>query len=121
MLIVADGDIPVNEVDYQEVNGQTVPRYRKLHSDKYNIRNPDGSPRFIYGNKEFVLNAVDYLMGDTSLIDIRQRTVMIRRLNEDRVISERKYWQMVNVGLPILLIIAFGIGQNYYRRRKYTR
>lgn len=121
MLIVSDGDIPINEIDYQEVNGKVIPRYRKLHSDKYNIQNPDGSPRFIYGNKEFVLNAIDYLMGDSALINIRQRTVMIRRLNGERVISERKFWQLVNVALPVTLIIAFGFVQNYIRRRKYTR
>jgi ABC-type uncharacterized transport system involved in gliding motility auxiliary subunit len=121
MLIVADGNIPMNDVEYQDVNGEKRPQYRKLHVDKYHVTNPDGTPRFLYGNKEFVLNAIDYLMGDAELIEIRQRTIMIRRLNMDRIVSERRFWQTINVGLPVALIILFGIGQNYLRKRKYTR
>lgn len=121
MLIVADGNIPMNDVEYQDVNGEKRPQYRKLHVDKYHVTNPDGTPRFLYGNKEFVLNAIDYLMGDAELIEIRQRTIMIRRLNTDRIVSERRFWQTINVGLPVALIILFGIGQNYLRKRKYSR
>jgi hypothetical protein len=38
-----------------------------------------------------------------------------------RIVSERRFWQTINVGLPVALIILFGIGQNYLRKRKYTR
>lgn len=121
MLVVSDGNIPVNEVDYREVNGKQVPMYRKLYSDKYGVTNPDGTPRFQYGNREFVLNAIDYLLGDEDLIALRQRTIKVRRLDMQRVMTERQNWQMFNVAFPVFLVIIFGIGQHLYRKRKYTR
>ncbi|MBX7093427.1 MAG: gliding motility-associated ABC transporter substrate-binding protein GldG [Flavobacteriales bacterium] len=121
MLIVSDGDIPQNEVSLKVVNGQKKAVPFPLHLDKYGQVNSTGSPKFIFGNKEFILNAIDYLMGDPEMIQVRQRTIMVRRLNEDRVIAERRYWQMLNVGLPVALIILFGLIQHFYRKRKYTR
>ena len=121
MLVVSDGNIPINDIDYKEIKGEKVPMYRKLHSDKYKVRNQDGSPRFQYGNREFVLNAIDYLLGDEELIALRQRTILVRRLNLQRVMEERGNWQMFNVALPVFLIILFGVVQSFVRRRKYTR
>lgn len=120
MLVVSDGNIPINEIDYVDIKGKKVPRYRKLHSDRYGVRNPDGSPRYQYGNREFVLNAMDYLLGDEELISLRQRTILVRRLNLQRVMEERGNWQFFNVGMPVFIILLFGIAQTILRKRKYT-
>ena len=93
----------------------------KLEFDRYNVRNKDGSPRYVYGNGQFLLNAVDYLMGDESLIELRQRTLTIRKLDDVRVMHERGYWQFMNIGMPVILVILFGVMQYFIRKRKYAR
>ncbi len=120
MLVVGDGDLILNEVDSVEMQGRMEKRYLKLSHDKYRITNPDGSPRFIYGNREFLLNAMDYLLGDNELIEIRQRTITIRRLDQEKLMAERGMWQFVNVALPVLLLICFGFIQHLVRKRRYT-
>lgn len=121
MLVVSDGDIIMNDVDSVNRNGVNEKRYLKLHIDKYKIQNPDGSPHFVYGNKEFILNAIDYLMGDEEIMAIRQRTITLRKLNMEKVIAEKSKWQFINVYMPVMLITFFGFAQNYLRKRKYTR
>lgn len=124
MLVVSDGDVIKNyykdSVYIQEAKAFTK-QYLKLDADRFGVRNRDGSPKFIYGNMQFFINAIDYLMGDESLIELRQRTLTIRKLDDNRVVKEKSYWQFANVGFPVVLIILFGIIQNIIRKRKYTR
>jgi len=67
-------------------------------------------------NHVFVLNAVDYLMGDRELIALRSREITNRPLKE---ISDdtKRTWKWVNIILPSLLIIAFG----FFRMRRNKR
>lgn len=120
MLVIGDGNIIINKVEKENKNGQENIKYLKLNVDPL-IKNPDGTAKSVYGNREFLMNAIDYLMGDDELIDIRQRTISVRRLNYDKITAERSKWQFINVGFPVLLLIAFGIVQNYYRRKKYAK
>lgn len=67
-------------------------------------------------NHVFVLNTVDYLMGDRELIALRSREITNRPLKE---ISDdtKRTWKWVNIILPSLLIIAFG----FFRMRRNKR
>lgn len=123
MLVVSDGDVIKNyyrDSVYLEEAKVFTKQYLKLEFDKYQVRNKDGSPRYIYGNGQFLLNAVDYLMGDESLIELRQRTLTIRKLDDVRMMREKGYWQFMNIGMPVLIIIVFGIIQYFIRKRKYA-
>jgi ABC-2 type transport system permease protein len=123
MLVIGDGDIMLNEVDsvMNQQTGRMEVGHMKLHVDKYHVRNNDGTDRYVYGNLEFLLNAMDYLMNNEEIISLRARTITFRRLNEEKVLKEKRFWQFFNVGLPVFLVILFGIFQHYYRVRKYTR
>lgn len=124
MLVVSDGDVVKNfyqDSVYLPQTKEFTKKYLKLEFDRYNVRNRDGSPRFVYGNGQFLLNAVDYLMGDESLIELRQRTLTIRKLDDVRVMREKGYWQFMNIGMPVILIILFGIVQYFIRKRKYAK
>lgn len=123
MLVVGDADIMLNEVDsvLNQQTGKMEIGHMKLHVDKYHVRNNDGTDRYVYGNLEFFLNAMDYLMNNEEIISLRARTVTFRRLNEEKVLKEKRYWQFFNVALPVFLVILFGIFQHYYRVRKYTK
>lgn len=108
MIVIADGDIVKNGVNSDGT------KFRPLGFDP--IMN-----RKMYGNKELLINAVNFLLGDASLIDVRSRSIKLRKLDDERIVQERYFWQALNIGLPVLLTIVIGIGQWFWRRRKYAR
>jgi hypothetical protein len=74
-----------------------------------------------FGNRDFVLNSVLYLTDDAGWLGLRSRTLQLRLLNKSVVSEERLFWQCVNVGLPLLLLLAGGVGYGLYRKKKYTK
>lgn len=122
MLVAGDADLIVNKVDsaFNPQLNRFDKGYARLHVDRSGEKNRDGTPRYIFGNLQFFQNAIDYLLGDVSLIELRQRTVTIRKLDTQRVAAEKGYWQMANIVFPVLVVIAFGLLQHYLRKRKYA-
>lgn len=108
MLVVSDGDIAANRVD------RTKGMYYALGYDRY-------AQAKIYGNKEFLVNALNYLMDDQSLISIRSRAITLRKLDPERIVNDRPFWQWFNVGLPILLSLLGGGAYMLLRRGRYAR
>lgn len=106
MLVVSDGDIIRNDV--RKSNNVILP----LGYDKYTNKT--------FGNKTFVLNAIDYLCDKSGLIIVRSKEVKLRLLNKVRVNNEKFYWQTVNMCFPIFSVVLFGIIYNFFRRRKYS-
>ena len=104
MIVVADGDIVRNDF----MNGQLLP----LGYDKYT--------RQMYGNKEFLINCVNYLCGDEDLIPLRSREVIMRKLDVAKIEREKTAWQVVNVALPVAVIILFGVILAVLRKKRYT-
>lgn len=106
MIVIGDGDILKNQIS--ATDGSTFP----LGYDRYTQQQ--------YGNKNFLLNAADYLADDSGIISLRTKEIRIRLLDRARIRSEKSFWQFLNVGIPLIMLIVFGIFQHYYRRRKYT-
>ncbi len=104
MIVIADGDVGKNQI----LKGQPY----DLSIDKWTGEQ--------FGNKDFLLNAVDYLLDDTGLIDLRNKSLQINTLDKQKAYQERGFWQFLNVVLPIVLLIAFGFGFNYLRKRRYS-
>lgn len=112
MLVVADGDIIKNQLNIVNPN---MPKGTPL---------PLGFDQFTgvqYGNKDFLLNAVDYMLDDSGLIEIRSRELKIRLLDAARVKQNRLMWQVANTLLPVLIVLIFGAVFLIIRRRKYGR
>ncbi len=107
MIVVADGSIARNLVSNK---GEIYPI------------GFDMNLRHIYkGNKEFILNAVNYLSDDEGFMEIRLREIKMRLLNKDLVNKHKLLWKTINVLLPILLLIVFGLLITFIRKQKYTR
>jgi len=109
MIVLSDGDMIRNNVRHQPDGTMISP----LGYDQYT--------RQTYGNKPFLLNSIHYLADKEGLIGIRAKEVKMRLLDKNQVAGQRVRWQVLNVGLPILLIILFGLVKNYLRKRKYRR
>ena len=105
MVVISDGDIIVNQLD----------RNRPLELGFDKMANA------FYGNKEFLLNTVNYLLDDSGLINIRTKEIAVPFLDAQKAVAERTQWQAINLLLPLALLTVFGFGFSLYRKRKYTR
>ncbi|MCH2490705.1 MAG: gliding motility-associated ABC transporter substrate-binding protein GldG [Flavobacteriales bacterium] len=105
MVVISDGDIIANQMDGN--------RPLELGFDKMT--------NTFYGNKEFLLNTVNYLLDDSGLINIRTKEIAVPFLDPQRTSEERSKWQLINILLPLGLLALFGIVFTYLRRRKYAR
>ena len=74
----------------------------------------------LYGNKDFLLQALDYLYDDSGAILTRSRSIALRPLDAERTEKERRFWQMVNLLGPLLIITLLGLLRWAWRRRKYA-
>lgn len=71
------------------------------------------------GNMEFAINMIDYATDEYGLLESRSKNVQMRLLDRVRYQQESLKWQLINVLLPILIVILFGLGYNYYRKKRY--
>ncbi len=106
MIVVADGDIALNQ--YSQFTGP-LPMGRNLFT------------QYTFANKDFFLNALEYLVNPSDILSTRAKEYTLRLLDPRRVKAEKTSWQLVNVALPIGLIILFGWGYQQWRKRKYSR
>ncbi len=95
MIVISDGDIIKNQVQFKEGNYYPLP----LGYDRYTGET--------FGNKDFILNAVNYLTDDSGLLSVRSREIKIRPLDKNKIKKEKSYWQLLNTVLPVLIILVF--------------
>lgn len=107
MIVIADGDMARNQFHLQQ--GYPLP----LGYDQYT--------RQTYGNKNFLLNAVSYLVEGEGLISIRSRELKLRLLDANKVSAQRLQWQLFNTVLPVLLILLSGLLFAWLRKKRFTR
>ena len=103
MIVISDGDVGKNQILKNEPFD--------LSRDKWTNEQ--------FGNKDFLLNAVDYLLDDVGLMKLRNKSLQISILDKQKAFKERKYWQFINLGIPMLMLLVFGIGFHGLRKRKY--
>ena len=77
--------------------------------------------RIFYGNQEFFQNAVDYMMGDNSVLDIRSRQIDIHQIDKDKVSNSAGFYKTINVVLPCVIVLLIAFLFFYIRKRKYAR
>jgi gliding-associated putative ABC transporter substrate-binding component GldG len=110
MIVVADGDIVLNSV----IKGnQPIP----MGMNPYTY----GSQReFPFANKEFLQNCLDYLINENGLSEAKAKDYTVRLLDTKKVNNEKSFWQLINIAVPVLAVVLFGIVFQWQRRRKYA-
>ncbi|ADX68185.1 gliding motility-associated ABC transporter substrate-binding protein GldG [Weeksella virosa] len=114
MVVISDGDVLKNNL------WRGMPM--RLGEDKYSMRpdNPNMPPK-TYANQTFLMNTMDYLLGNEDFLALRNRQLQTPKLSESKVVMEKKSWQMKNLLIPTFIILLVGALANWYRKRKYTR
>jgi ABC-2 type transport system permease protein len=108
MIVVADADIIRNEV---KRNGpEAIPL--QLGQDKYTGE--------VYGNRDFIVNSLNWLVDDNGLMDLRSRELKLRLLDNAKIKSSRTSWQLFNLVVPVLMVALGGLLYTFFRKRKYT-
>ncbi len=104
MIIISDGDIAKNQI----LKGKPF----DLSLDKWS--------RERFGNKDFLLNSIDYLLDDSGLINLRNKSIILSTLDKQKAYTERVFWQFFNILIPLILLIVIGLGFNYCHKKKYN-
>lgn len=107
IIVVSDGDMIVNDIDYTR-NAPLPMGYDRL-------------TRYTYANKDFVLYAIDYLVDPKGLITARNKQVMLRPLDKIRLKEERTQWQLINLIAPLALIGLLGLGFQWWRKNQFAK
>lgn len=103
MILISDGDIIKNDL----FQGKPL----DLGLDKWTgIKN---------GNKEFLVNSIQYLLEDDSLLKLRTKKVNLQFLDKEKVYKEQTYWKVLNISIPLIFLGIFGLGYSFFRKKKY--
>ncbi|HQO87000.1 MAG TPA: gliding motility-associated ABC transporter substrate-binding protein GldG [Bacteroidia bacterium] len=106
MIVISDGDVIRN--DYKRSSNTVYP----LGLDRYTGQ--------FYGNKNLLLNCIDYLCDNSGLMTLRAKEFKLRLLDKTRFNPDKKMLQIVNVALPVLLIILFAMIKLLMRKKKFS-
>ena len=106
VIICADGDLVVNDYDYRR-NTPLPLGYDRASSN-------------IFGNKDFVMHALDYMTDANGIITSRSKQISIRALDKIAVQKDKKFWQALNLLLPLVILGIFGAIRYYIRKRKFA-
>lgn len=110
LFVVTDGDMMANEVRFE----QGAFRAQPLGYDRYT--------RQTFGNREFILNVINYMTDETGMMELRSREFKLRLLNRE-VLNQKSQvlkWKLLNTLLPVLLVVVSGLIFQWFRKRKYT-
>jgi gliding-associated putative ABC transporter substrate-binding component GldG len=106
MIVISDGDLIKNQLDK---NFQPV----ELGYDQRSGN--------LYDNKDFLINCVNYLLDDNGLINIRSKDLDLPLLDKEKVYENYTVTPFITIGLPILILLLFGVLFTFLRKRKYSK
>lgn len=105
MIVVADGDVIRNDLN-QDGAAYPLGYYRFTEET--------------FANKDFILNCIEYLVDETRLIETRNKEISLRLLNKTKVNEEKVKWQVINVGVPLVIVVFYGLIYYWIRKRRFA-
>ncbi len=106
LIVIADGDVARNEIN---------PR-----TNEPQVLGTDVFSGYTYANQDLLLNMISYLIDDHGLINARSNEIKIRPLDKDKLKNDRLFWQTINLIVPLIVLVLFGVIRALFRKRKYT-
>lgn len=106
MIVISDGDIIKNQLDQ---NYQPM----ELGYDKWTNK--------LYGNKEFLFNAMNYLLDDSGLINLRTKEVKIPVLDKMKVFEQYSKIQFIVLAVPIAVLLVIGFLFSFFKRKAFVK
>lgn len=124
MIVAGDGDIVFN--DFIPGNGSySQPSPLQMGWNKFTyteyLKQSDYGRLFVpVANREFLLSCIENLTNNASISETRNKDIVLRLLDSQKVKDQKSTWQFINIALPVLLIILSGLVYQQIRKRKYA-
>ena len=106
MIVVSDGDVIKNQLDK---NGNPM----ELGFDKWTNQ--------FYANKDFLLNAVNHLLDDNGMLEVRNKEVNLPLLDKDKVYENYTLVGVITLIVPVVILILLGLTFVYIRKKRYQK
>jgi len=110
MIVVGDGDMVLNDIS---------PKDGPLPMGM-NFYTMGSQYEYQFANRDFLLNCMEYLVNKPGIIETRNKDIVLRLLNSQKVKEQKTTWQFINIALPVLLVLLFGWVYQQVRKRKYA-
>ncbi|HEX8358353.1 MAG TPA: gliding motility-associated ABC transporter substrate-binding protein GldG [Segetibacter sp.] len=104
-IVVSDADIVTNVVSKSE---GALPMGMQQYEN------------YQFANREFFMNAVDYLVNPNGVLETRGKDITLRLLDKNKIITQKTFWQVINIGLPIALVLLFAWLYQIKRKRDFA-
>lgn len=103
MIVIADGDVGRNGI----YKGEPLPLGVDMLTNQQ------------YGNEQFLRNALDFLLDDSNLMQLRNRNIESRLLDQQRISETKSSWQWLNLLLPVVILGLLGGLFFWLKKRKF--
>jgi ABC-2 type transport system permease protein len=110
IIVVADGDIVLNDISPKDGPLPMGLNFYTLNSQY----------EYQFANRDFLLNCMEYLTNKPGIIETRNKDIVLRLLDSQKVKEQKTTWQFINIALPILLVIIAGFIYQQIRKRTYA-
>lgn len=108
MIIISDGDMVLNGVS------QNVPLPMGV-----NPFTAGTQYEYPFANRDFIQNCLAHLIDDSGLMEAKAKDYVLRLLDTKKTNEQRTKWQFINIILPVLLIVLFGVAYQFWRKKVY--
>ncbi|MEO5563623.1 MAG: gliding motility-associated ABC transporter substrate-binding protein GldG [Chitinophagaceae bacterium] len=122
IIVVADGDMVLNDI-LPDPNASPIPLpmgWNKYTYREYQKQSEYGKAFIPVANRDFVLNCMEYMVNSASIMETRNKDIVLRLLDSQKINEQKTTWQFINIGLPVLLVILAGFIYQQIRKRKYA-
>lgn len=110
IIIIGDGDMALNDVSAKE---GPLPM-------GVNLFTAGSQYEYQFANREFLLNCMEYLVNNPAISQTRNKDIVLRLLDSQKVRDKKSLWQFINIALPVLIVILAGFFYQQVRKRKYA-
>ena len=104
-IVIASGSIVINETQ----KGQILP----MGYDRYSGMQ--------FSNRDMIVNCLLWLTDSEGLINLREKDITLRLLNDKRAHDERLTVQLISTISPIAILALVGVVVMIIRKRKYQK
>lgn len=106
MIVVADGDVAKNKIN--------------IEKQSYSPLGYNDVDRYLFANKGFVINSLEYLLDEQGVAEARGREVKLRMLDTVQAQEEKTKWRLINIALPLALLALLGWVFQWWRKRRWS-
>ncbi|HKG69579.1 MAG TPA: gliding motility-associated ABC transporter substrate-binding protein GldG [Segetibacter sp.] len=105
-IVVSDGDIVTNvTTESQGALPMGMQQYENYQ----------------FANREFLMNAVDFLVNPNGVLEARNKDFTLRLLDKQKILTQKSMWQLINIVLPVLLVVFFGYLYQLKRMKDFKK